>query len=195
MNPVHALFSLICHQDPDRSFTIAGTVLPCCQRCTGLYLGLAVGLMVQLLSASYKRGLPPKGILYTLIACLLVMPVFGFHLLDPGPGWRFWTGLIYGDALAYLLLPAVFTIATRGTAVGPYTPRSAMAFWAQFAFVNALPLWFPVQSAAFVYAVLALDLAGALGVILCLAVCLAVIVQTALGRFLLKGDLHATRPS
>jgi len=195
MNPLVDLFGLVCHQDPARSFAIAGTVLPLCQRCTGLYLGLGIGFLIQMLSGSYRKGLPPSGILYTAIACLLVMPVFGFHLLDPGPMWRLWTGLIYGNALAYLLLPAAFTIATQGRAVGHYTLWSVIAFWTQFALVNTLPVWFPVQSPAFGYGVLALDLTGALGATLCLAVCLAVIIQTAFGHFLLKGDLHGTSRS
>jgi uncharacterized membrane protein len=195
MNLLVDLFGLVCHQDPARSFTIAGMVLPLCQRCAGLYLGLGIGFLIQMLSGSHKKGLPPKGILVTAVACLLVMPVFGFHLLDPGPAWRFWTGLIYGNALAHLLLPAAFTIATRGRAVGHYTAGSMIAFWTQFTFVNTLPVWFPVQSAAFGYGVLALDLTGALGAILCLAVCLAVVIQMTFGRFLLKGDLHGTSQS
>ena len=192
MTLLYDLFGLICHQDVSRSFTIAGCVLPLCQRCTGLYLGLGIGLLIQLLSGSHKKGLPPRGILYTAIACLLIMPVFGFHLLDPGPAWRFWSGLIYGNAIAYLLLPATFTIATRGRTVGEYTHGSVIVFWAQFAFLNSLVMWFPVQSEDFAYAVLSLACLGALGVVLCLAVCLVVVIQTAFCYFLLKGDLHGT---
>jgi hypothetical protein len=161
----------------------------------GLYLGLGIGFLIQLLSGSHKRGLPPRGILYTAIACLLIMPVFGFHLLDPGPAWRFWSGLIYGNAIAYLLLPAAFTIATRGKTVDRYTPGSVIVFWGQFAFVNSLALWFPVQSEAFASGVLALACAGVMGVILCLAVCLVVVIRRAFGHFLLKGDLHGTSQS
>jgi uncharacterized membrane protein len=195
MKLLHDLFGLVCYQDMSRSFSIAGMVLPFCQRCTGLYLGLGIGFLIQVLSGSHKRGLPPRGILYTVIACLLIMPVFGFHLLDPGPAWRFWSGLIYGNAIAYLLLPAAFTIATRGRTVRDYTPGSVIVFWGQFAFVNTLPMWFPVQLAAFAYGVLALACAGALGLILCLAVCLAVVIRRAFSQFLLKGDLHGTSQS
>jgi uncharacterized membrane protein len=195
MNLLHALFGLVCHQDVARSFTIGGLDLPFCQRCTGLYLGLGLGFLVQVLSGSHKRGLPPKGILYTAIACLLIMPVSGFHLLDPGPAWRFWSGLIYGNAIAYLLLPAVFTIATWGKTVGRYTPGSVIVFWGQFTLLNTLPMWFPLQSTAFANAVLVLVCAGVMGVILCLAACLVVVIQTAFGHFLLKGDLHGTSQS
>ena len=37
--------SLVCHQIPERSFHLAGAQLPVCARCTGLYLGGALGLV------------------------------------------------------------------------------------------------------------------------------------------------------
>lgn len=33
---------VVCHQRPERSFVLAGTTLPVCARCTGLYVGAAV---------------------------------------------------------------------------------------------------------------------------------------------------------
>lgn len=36
----------VCHQQGVRSFHLAGTQLPVCARCTGLYLGAAVGSLV-----------------------------------------------------------------------------------------------------------------------------------------------------
>jgi hypothetical protein len=37
--------SLICHQRPERSFALWGTPLPVCARCTGIYLGAAIGVI------------------------------------------------------------------------------------------------------------------------------------------------------
>ena len=36
---IRVLFSHICHQDPQRSLSLAGIVLPVCTRCLALYLG------------------------------------------------------------------------------------------------------------------------------------------------------------
>jgi uncharacterized membrane protein len=36
----------ICHQIPDRSFHLYGLPLAVCSRCTGIYIGFAVGLML-----------------------------------------------------------------------------------------------------------------------------------------------------
>ena len=194
MTLLHDLFGLVCHQDVSRSFTIAGTALPFCQRCTGLYLGLGIAFAAQCLAGSYKRGLPSRAVFYTSVLCLLIMPVFGFHVLDPGPAWRFWSGLIYGNGIAHLLLPATYAIGTRGRTIAQ-SQGPALVFWVQLAFVNTLPLWFPVQSAVFAYAVLAVACAGALGVAACLTACLVFLVQATFVRILLKGDLHGTNQS
>jgi uncharacterized membrane protein len=41
--------SIVCHQLPDRSFHLAGAQLPVCARCTGLYVGGALGSIAWLL--------------------------------------------------------------------------------------------------------------------------------------------------
>jgi hypothetical protein len=195
MMTLHDLFSLVCHQDASRSYAIAGQVLPFCQRCTGLYLGLGLGLVTQWLTRSYRRGLPPGAAFYACLAGLLIMPVFGFHLLDPGPGWRLWSGLVYGDAIAWLLVPATFVLGVQGRLpLGP-ARRSTAVFWCQFAFVNSLPLWFPPESAALGWTVLSLACVGALATLACLAACLVFLLRNVLGRVLVKGDLHGSESS
>lgn len=37
--------SVLCHQRPERSFHLAGAQLPVCARCTGLYVGGAIGVV------------------------------------------------------------------------------------------------------------------------------------------------------
>ncbi len=37
---------LVCHQQASRSFHLAGTQLPVCARCTGLYVGAVAGALV-----------------------------------------------------------------------------------------------------------------------------------------------------
>lgn len=40
-------FAIICHQHPDRSFWILGAPIAVCARCVGIYVGAAVGLLIQ----------------------------------------------------------------------------------------------------------------------------------------------------
>ena len=50
----YAVGSLICHQNPERSFAW-GAQLPVCARCFGLYLGAAVGAALTLVLARSGR--------------------------------------------------------------------------------------------------------------------------------------------
>ncbi len=185
-----SLFQFLCHQDPARSFEVAGHLLPLCQRCTGLYLGLGLAFVIQLISGSYRQGLAHKGILYTHVACLLIMPAFGFHLLDPGPDWRLWTGLIYGNAIAYLLLPATVMLCRPDKAPDRYTSVSTIVFWIQFAFIINLAFWFPVPSEVCFYVVLVLVMAGLSGVVVGPAVLACLWIQKLSSVFYSKGIGH-----
>ena len=40
-------FSLVCHQNPDRSFFLFGGTVAVCARCLGIYLGAAIGLVIN----------------------------------------------------------------------------------------------------------------------------------------------------
>jgi uncharacterized membrane protein len=177
MSIVNFIFSFLCSQDPSRSYEIAGRLLPFCQRCTGLYLGLGITFVYLLITRHYKKGLPPAGVIYVNIASLLMMPIFGFHFLDPGPPWRLWSGLIYGNAVASLLLPATSIVFTRGIVRGQYTKASTFAFFILFAFLCVLPLWFPIQSGPFYYVVLILTLIGVACVLLCLIAVIAFLIK------------------
>ena len=59
--------SVLCHQRPERSFHTAGVVWPVCARCTGLYLGGALGGVWVL--ARWRRALRP--VRYVLVVSAL----------------------------------------------------------------------------------------------------------------------------
>lgn len=40
-------FSLVCHQQPERSFWLFGAPIAICARCLGIYLGAATGLLFR----------------------------------------------------------------------------------------------------------------------------------------------------
>jgi uncharacterized membrane protein len=195
VNLITDIFSFLCSQDPARSFEIAGRHLPCCQRCTGLYLGLAVSFIYLLLTRQYRKGLAPRSILYINIASLAIMPVFGFHLLDPGPVWRCWTGLIFGNAVAFLLLPAAFIIINEGRIFGRHTKASATSFWILFAFLNTMPLWSPLRTAWFFNLVLIMSLIALSVVAVCIFVLSVWLVRQAAAFFIIKGFSHVCTKS
>ena len=53
---IYAVSSRLCHQRPERSFTLAGTQLPVCARCLGLYVAGALGAAA---AWSSRRGPGP----------------------------------------------------------------------------------------------------------------------------------------
>jgi uncharacterized membrane protein len=89
--------SLVCHQRPDRSFHLDGRRFAVCARCTGLYAGGALGL---LLAAVLRRRWSTCGTRIALAVAL--MPIAAtvalewLGLLDTSNLARFATGLPAG---------------------------------------------------------------------------------------------------
>lgn len=50
-------FSLVCHQNPDRSFFLFGGRVAVCARCLGIYLGAAFGLVLRVSEQFARRCL------------------------------------------------------------------------------------------------------------------------------------------
>ena len=83
-------FSLACHQLPERSFHWLGSPLAVCQRCTGLYLGFALGLAAwPHLPASVRRVATRPAWLATCLALLALD-----WALPNSSASRFATGLL-----------------------------------------------------------------------------------------------------
>jgi uncharacterized membrane protein len=105
-------FSPVCHQAPDRSFHLRGYPMAVCARCTGIYVGFLVGILIHPLFRRLKRGFhPPRwvlgaGILPTGMEILLSRG--GVAELDLF--FRSLTGLILGTVVAFYVIPAVFDL-------------------------------------------------------------------------------------
>lgn len=54
---VRHLFSHLCHQDPQRSLSLAGVLLPVCNRCLALYLGGLLGVLLAPLARGHAAWL------------------------------------------------------------------------------------------------------------------------------------------
>ncbi len=95
-------FAAVCGQDPGHSWAPGGILLPCCQRCMGLYVGAGVAALLHL-------GLRPRlsgRILEIHGAFLLTMVPFGLHWLAQGPLLRSLTGVLFGfGVVTFLWLP------------------------------------------------------------------------------------------
>jgi uncharacterized membrane protein len=109
--------TLVGYSIPDRSFHMNGIQLPLCARCTGTYLGVAIGfLAVALLRRWYAGELLPKGMIVIAVAFIGIMGFDGVnsylslfpgmpHLYTPHNWLRAATGSLNGIALTMIVLP------------------------------------------------------------------------------------------
>jgi uncharacterized membrane protein len=108
----------VCHQIHTHSFTIGGHQLPLCARCTGMYLGVLVTLLLLARLRRKAVRLPARGVLPVLGLFFGVMVLDGINstLQTFGSGlWettnllRLITGALSGIAAAFIFYP-VFNI-------------------------------------------------------------------------------------
>jgi hypothetical protein len=95
-------FAAVCSQAPWHTWAPGEIPLPCCQRCTGLYVGAGLAALLHL-------GLRPRlsgRFLQIHGAFLLLMVPFGFHWVAQGPALRSISGVLFGfGVVTFLWLP------------------------------------------------------------------------------------------
>lgn len=98
--PIYQAFHALCHQLPERSFHLEGQPLAVCHRCSGIYLGFWLGLVLWPKSQRWRPWLleHPRWILAGFGPTLVDFLLFGFN----SPISRFSTGLVAGLPLALL---------------------------------------------------------------------------------------------
>jgi uncharacterized membrane protein len=93
---IRNFFSLLCHQDPSRSFVVDGSAVAVCVRCLGIYWGAAVGMVVRLRRARW--------LLTVSVVLNLVDVVSGvMHWHGNLPVFRFFLGLMLGVGVGAVL--------------------------------------------------------------------------------------------
>lgn len=98
----HQLFGHVCGQYFAHTWSPGGELLPCCQRCTGVYVGAFVAVLLH-----FVRRPPSTSFWYQLngVFLLLMIPA-GFHWFAQGPELRAASGILFGFGLvAFLWLP------------------------------------------------------------------------------------------
>jgi uncharacterized membrane protein len=108
-------FALVCHQRPERSFHWCGGPLAVCVRCTGIYAGAVLGLLLYPLRQGLAlRALPPRR--YLLLAagllCLDWLSGVSGRAVN-NVGSRLATGLLLGAVAAFYVLPLLLAL-SRG---------------------------------------------------------------------------------
>jgi len=102
--------SLVCHQIPERTILIQGSLLPFCARCTGIYTGFLIGTVYQYICWRTRiKELPVLKIslLSMLFLLLLIVESVGSYkgFWSSPTHIRLLAGMLGGSSIAIFLLP------------------------------------------------------------------------------------------
>jgi uncharacterized membrane protein len=111
---IYKVFSFVCHQIPERSFHIAGYQFAVCSRCTGLYTGFAVAVLVYPLARSLTRSDTPRR-LWLILATVPLLIDFSltyFGLWSNTHLTRFSTGALLGAVAVFYVMPGLVELSS-----------------------------------------------------------------------------------
>ncbi len=123
---IYQAFSHLCHQDPERSFFIAGNKLAVCARCTGLYFGFAITVLVYPLVRTLRTiAAPQRKWLFLAAGPMAIDFAFGFlgiwqntHLS------RFATGALLGATSVFYVMPGFVALGLHDWLFADRTQRN-----------------------------------------------------------------------
>lgn len=112
---IYRSFSSICHQLPERSFFIAGRPFAVCARCTGIYGGFALLLVLYpLIRPLRSTYLPPPKWLF--LAAFPLTIDFGLTFLgiwENTHTTRLLTGMLLGGVTVFYVMPGLAELSER----------------------------------------------------------------------------------
>lgn len=113
---IYHAFAVFCHQLPERSYFIEGHKLAVCSRCTGLYFGFAITLLLYPLLRSLRNAeMPPR--IYLLLAAVPLGIDFSltfFGVWENTHTSRLLTGALLGSVAVFYVMPGIIDLSLRG---------------------------------------------------------------------------------
>jgi uncharacterized membrane protein len=129
--PIYEAFSYLCHQLPERSLHLEGQKFAVCSRCTGLYFGFALSVLLYPLARSLKRVDTPR-LWWLLLATVPVILDWALTVLGLWENThlsRFLTGALFSVVAAVYVVPGLVdlgqSLGRRFGAVAGGAARSA----------------------------------------------------------------------
>lgn len=109
-------FGIFCHQRPDRSYFIDGHKLAVCSRCTGMYAGFALTLLIYpLLRSLRSAATPPRSLLFlAALPLVLDFSLNFFGIWENTHTSRLLTGAILGSVSVFYVMPGIVDLSLRG---------------------------------------------------------------------------------
>ena len=114
---IYKTFSYFCHQLPERSFHLADHKFAVCSRCTGLYSGFALAILVYPLVRSLHRTDTASRIWLVLAALPLAIDfALGYFNIWPNTHLsRFLTGALLSSVAAFFIMPGLIELSSALT--------------------------------------------------------------------------------
>ena len=112
---IYLPFSYLCHQIPARSFYFAEHPLAVCSRCTGIYAGFLLGVIVYPIVRSLRSAETPER-KWLFIAALPLAIDFFLEFLGIWQNThssRFFTGALLGSVVVFYVLPGLLELSLR----------------------------------------------------------------------------------
>ena len=111
---IYRAFSFVCHQIPERSFHLAGHQFAVCSRCTGLYMGFAVAVLVYPLTRSLTRSDTPRRrwLILAAVPLLIDFSLTYFGLWSNTHLTRFLTGALLGAVAVFYVMPGLVELSS-----------------------------------------------------------------------------------
>ena len=115
-NGIYGAFAVFCHQLPERSYFIDGHKLAVCSRCTGIYAGFALTLLLYPLIGSLKNTVtPPRSwLLLATLPLAIDVSVNFFGFWQNTHTSRLLTGALLGGATVFYVMPGIVDLSLRG---------------------------------------------------------------------------------
>jgi uncharacterized membrane protein len=109
---IYHAFSPLCHQRADRSYFIAGYQFAVCSRCTGVYAGFALTLLLYPFIRSLKSTVMPPRVVLVLAALPLAIDfsVTFFGFWENTHTSRLLTGALLGSVTVFYVMPGIIEL-------------------------------------------------------------------------------------
>jgi uncharacterized membrane protein len=100
---IYAVGSVVCHQQPGRSFYIGSAPLPVCARCAGIYAGGAMAALAALVGGRFPAHTAARARLWLIVAAAPAVLTLFYEWgtgRTPSNDIRAATGVLIGAAVA-----------------------------------------------------------------------------------------------
>jgi uncharacterized membrane protein len=112
---IYGAFAMLCHQLPERSYFIDGHQFAVCARCTGVYGGFTLMLVLYPLISSLKNTVtPPRSwLILATIPLAIDVSVNFLGVWQNTHTSRLLTGALLGGVAVFYVMPGIISLAGR----------------------------------------------------------------------------------